>query len=258
MPYTCNVYPVIEKTEISTGIFSYVILCPEVAKNAKCGQFVHIRVPGFTLRRPISICDIDKENGTIRIVFEIRGKGTEKLTEINTGDEIDMIAPLGNGFTLNEIPEGKKIVVIGGGIGVPPLYAVAKNYGTQAIAIIGFRSHDKIILQSDFTSAGAETITCTDDGSYGVKGVVTIPLFEKLEQESIAKIFACGPTPMLKAIIGAAKLYNIPCEVSLEQRMACGVGACVGCACTINRGGKQFTLRVCKDGPVFKAEEVVL
>ena len=256
--YSCNNYPVIEKNEIASGIFSYTILCPEVAAEAKPGQFVHIRVEGFTLRRPISISDIDKKKGTIRIIFEVRGKGTLKMTTTSVGEEIDMIAPLGNGFTLPEqLPEGKKIAVIGGGIGVPPLYAVAKQYGEKASVILGFRSHDKIILKSDFSALGANVAICTDDGSYGVKGLVTLPLVEQLEKGEIAGIFACGPTPMLKAIVNAAKLYNVPCQVSLEQRMGCGVGACVGCACTIRKNGRDFTLRVCKDGPVFNGEEVV-
>ena len=256
--YSCSNYPVIEKAEIAAGIFSYTILCPEVAAEAKPGQFVHIRVDGFTLRRPISISDIDKKNGTIRIIFEVRGGGTLKMTETNVGGEIDMIAPLGNGFVLPEtLPEGKKAVVVGGGIGVPPLYAVAKKYGAASSAILGFRSHDKIILRSDFAALGSDVAICTDDGSYGTKGVVTFPLIDRLEKGEVAQIFACGPTPMLKAVVNAAKLYGVPCQVSLEQRMGCGVGACVGCACKIVKNGREFTLRVCKDGPVFNGEEVV-
>ena len=124
-------------------------------------------------------------------------------------------------------------------------------------AIIGFRSKDKVILEEDLKRIGADVTVCTDDGSYGEKGVVTIPLEKELANGNTAMIYACGPTPMLKAVVECAKKYDIPCEVSLEQRMACGVGACVGCACNINRDGKNLVLRVCKDGPVFKAEEVV-
>lgn len=258
MAYTCAAYPVIEKTAISAGIFSFTIHCPEVAEAAKSGQFVHIKVEGYTLRRPISICDINKKAGTIRIVFEIRGAGTDRISDINVGDNIDMIAPLGNGFTPVELPEGKRVIVVGGGIGVPPLYSVAKQYGKNATAILGFRSYDKIILANDFAAAGVNVITCTDDGSIGRKGVVTEPLKEELAKGDVAMIYACGPEPMLRAIIAAAKEYNVQSEVSLEQRMGCGVGACVVCACKIKRAGMEFVLRVCKDGPVFKGEEVVL
>ncbi|MBD5104956.1 MAG: dihydroorotate dehydrogenase electron transfer subunit [Ruminococcaceae bacterium] len=257
MPYFCDNYPILKREEIAKDIYSYVISCPEAAAVSKAGQFVHIRAEGYTLRRPISICEIDKENGTVRIVFEVRGGGTDRLSQLRVGDKMDIILPLGNGFTVKEIPEGKNVVVVGGGIGVPPMCGVSAQY-KNVKAIIGFRSKDKVILEEDLKRIGAEVTVCTDDGSYGESGVVTVPLEKELEKGNTAMIFACGPTPMLKAVIECAKRYNIPCEVSLEQRMACGVGACVGCACNINRDGKNLVLRVCKDGPVFKAEEVVL
>lgn len=259
MSYFCDSYPILEKSEIAAGIFSYFIHCPEPASAAKAGQFVHIGVEGHTLRRPISICEIDKTKGTLRIVFEVRGAGTDKLSKLNAGDKINMIAPLGNGFTVRDIPADKTVIVVGGGIGVPPMLQVAKSFSDNRVkAVIGFRSKDRVILEDDFVRIGADISVCTDDGSYGEKGLVTFPLIEELEKGNSAVIFACGPTPMLKALINTAKVYNVPCEVSLEQRMACGVGACVGCAVDINRGGRSFVLRVCKDGPVFKAEEVVL
>ena len=257
MPYFCDNYPILKREEIAKDIYSYVISCPEAAAVSGAGQFVHIRAEGYTLRRPISICEIDKENGTVRIVFEVRGGGTDRLSQLHAGDKMDIILPLGNGFTVKEIPYGKNIVVVGGGIGVPPMCGVSAQY-KNVKAIIGFRSKDKVILEEDLKRIGAEVTVCTDDGSYGESGVVTVPLEKELEKGNTAMIFACGPTPMLKAVIECAKRCNIPCEVSLEQRMACGVGACVGCACNINRDGKNLVLRVCKDGPVFKAEEVVL
>ena len=259
MAFFCDSYQIHERTEIAAGIFSYVIRCPDPAAAAKAGQFVHIKADGYTLRRPISICEVDKENGTLRIVFEVRGSGTDKLSQLQVGDKMDMIAPLGNGFTIREVPADKTVVVVGGGIGVPPMLQTAKSFPDNRVkAVIGFRSKDRVILENDLNRIGADVSVCTDDGSYGEKGLVTFPLIEELEKGNTAMIYACGPTPMLKAIINTAKLYNIPCEVSLEQRMACGVGACVGCAVDINRGGRNFVLRVCKDGPVFKAEEVVL
>ncbi len=257
MPYFCDNYPILERKEIAKDIYSYVIRCPKAALSAKAGQFVHIRADGYTLRRPISICEIDKEKGTIRIVFEVRGGGTDKLSQLQAGDKMDVILPLGNGFTIKEIPDDKKILVVGGGIGVPPMCGVASCYNNVK-AIIGFRSKDKVILEEDLQRLGADVTVCTDDGSYGYNGVISTPLDEELQKGSTAMIYACGPTPMLKAVVDAAKKYNVPCEVSLEQRMACGVGACVGCACNIKRDGKNMVLRVCKDGPVFKSEEVVL
>ena len=257
MSFFCNSYPITEKSEIAQGIFSYVIHCPEPASAARAGQFVHIQTDGFTLRRPISICEVDQD--LLRIVFEVRGAGTERLSQLNVGGEINMIAPLGNGFTIKDIPHDKTVIVVGGGIGVPPMLQTAKSFPNNRVkAVIGFRSRGKVILEDDFKRIGADLSVCTDDGSYGEKGLVTFPLIEELEKGRTAMIYACGPTPMLKAIINTAKTYNVPCEVSLEQRMACGVGACVGCVVNINRGGRSFVLRVCKDGPVFKAEEVVL
>ena len=260
MAFYCDSYTILKKEEIADGIFSYIIHCPEPVSSAKAGQFVHIKAEGYTLRRPISICEIDKKEGTLRIVFEVRGAGTDKLSQLEVGDKMDMIAPLGNGFTIKELSSDKTVIVVGGGIGVPPMLGTAAEYKdkNKVKAVLGFRSKGRVILEEDFKRVGAETAVCTDDGSYGEKGLVTFPLIEELEKGKTAMIYACGPTPMLKAVINTARVYNVPCEVSLEQRMACGVGACVGCACNIRKGGRDFVLRVCKDGPVFKAEEVVL
>ena len=257
MTYKCSEYKLIEKKAIASGIFSFTILCPEVAELSECGQFVHILVKGCTLRRPISICEVDKEKGTIRIVFEIRGSGTDKLAEMNVGDEIDMIAPLGNGFTVKELSEGKRVIVVGGGIGVPPMLQTAKAH-KKATAILGYRDYSRVILTEDFKKYSIETIVCTDDGSVGNKGTIAEPLKAELAKGDVEAVFACGPKPMLGAVISAAKEYGVFCEVSLEERMGCGVGACVGCVARINRNGEEKLLRVCKDGPVFNAEEVIL
>ena len=253
--YKCGAYPVIEKTAISAGIYSYEILCPEVAELAKPGQFIHIKIDGFMLRRPVSICEIDHKNGSLRIVFEIRGQGTAKLTSLNVGDNIDMIAPLGNGFTLpDSIHPNKRVLLVGGGIGVPPLLGIAKAMRESATAILGFRSYDKIILASDFKLTDAHVIPCTDDGSVGFKGAVTVPLAEELAKSDVVQVYACGPESMLKAVVSLCARASVPSEVSLEERMGCGVGACVVCACETNRG----MARVCKDGPVFNGSEVIL
>lgn len=255
MKYTQGQYKIIKKTTIAKNCYSFIIDCPEVAQIASAGQFVHIKADGFTLRRPISICEIDKTNGTIRIVFEIRGEGTEVIASIKEDSDIDMIAPLGRGFTI--LDSQSKAIVVGGGIGVPPLLEVAKNYKENATAIIGFSSSPSVILAEDFESLGCNTLVCTDDGTRGEKGFVTATLIKYLEQNCADIIYACGPLGMIKGVVEIAEKYGVRCEVSLEERMACGVGACLGCACKTNNYGADYFAHVCKDGPVFNAKEVV-
>lgn len=255
MKYTQGRYIIAEKKAIAREIYSFTISCPEVAAVASPGQFVHIRANGFTLRRPISICGIDKKKGTLRIVFEIRGEGTAEIARLNQGDLIDMLAPLGHGFTVNQ--NFSKVILIGGGIGTPPMLPLAQAYGSKAFAISGFRNASAVILQDEFKKAGAETILCTDDGSAGIHGFVTKPFGELVDKGGIDAVYACGPLPMLKAISTVCKEKGIYCEISLEERMACGIGACLGCACRTQRNDEEYFAHVCKDGPVFKAEEVL-
>ena len=255
MSYQQGLFPVLSKGNLAKNIFDAVIYCPAIAQEARPGQFVHIRIPSHILRRPISIAGIDAAAGTIRIIYEIRGEGTKILADIKAGDMMDVLGPLGHGYTMQE-PE-KKCVVVGGGIGVPPLLPVAQHYGQNTTAVLGFRSAQAAILENDFQKAGASVVLCTDDGSMGRKGFVTSALEELLQSDSPDVICACGPTIMLKKVVEIAQRYGIPSEISLEERMACGVGACLGCACKINRNGKEIFLHVCKDGPVFSGEEVV-
>lgn len=251
--YKQGKYPIISKQAVAKGIFDLTIKCPEIAEITKAGQFAQVSAEGFFLRRPISICDIDKEKGTIRLVFEVRGKGTDKISELNKGDSIDIIAPLGNGF---KVIDGKKAICIGGGIGTPPMVGIAKEYGKNATVISGFRSANAVILQDDFKAQGNETILCTDDGTSGIHGFVTDALKEKLQTEKPDIIYACGPMPMLKAVVTIAEEYGIESQVSLEQRMACGVGACLVCVCRTVKDGKEIFSHVCTDGPVFDGKEV--
>lgn len=255
MKYTQGKYPIIEKNAIAGNIYSFTIKCPEIAEAAVPGQFVHIRVDGFTLRRPVSICGTDRKKGTLRIVFEIRGEGTKHLSKLNEGTLIDMLAPLGHGFTVN--PDFNKVILIGGGIGTPPMLPLAEIYGEKAAVIIGFRNAEAVILRNDFKKTGAELILCTDDGSLGIHGFVTQPLEELVNKGGIDAIYACGPLPMLKNIAAIAKSKGIFCEISLEERMACGIGACLGCACRTVKNDEEYFAHVCKDGPVFNAEEVL-
>jgi len=226
-------------TATRTGnAYDFVLRCPDAAKAALVGQFVHVKVDGFYLRRPISICEILGDS--LRIIFEVRGDGTAELAKLSAGDSVDILAPLGKGFS---IPDGE-IFVVGGGIGVPPLLEVVKQADT-AKAFLGFRNSESVILQDDFSNLCDTTVTLEPE-------FVTAPLKAALEKSSPAAILACGPMAMLKAVAALAEGYDVPCQVSLEQRMACGVGACLVCSCETKYGVKH----VCKDGPVFDALEV--
>lgn len=254
MKYCQGLYPIIRKENPAAEVYDITILCPEIAAAAKCGQFVNIRIDGFTLRRPVSICEIDREKGALRIIFQVRGKGTRAMADFNAGGLIDIVAPLGGrGFTLRE---GAKAVIIGGGIGNPPMLEAAKFYGENAVVISGFRNAAAVILQEDFKRTGAKTILCTDDGSAGETGFVTDILRRETENGKPDIILACGPMPMLRGIALIAREQGIRSEVSLEERMGCGVGACLVCACRTVRDGEEIFAHVCKDGPVFSAEEV--
>lgn len=243
---------IIKKDCLQSGTYSFVLRNKQVAQEAKPGQFINILVDGFTLRRPISICEIFEDS--IRVVFAIRGKGTAKMAEWNVGTKVDIIAPLGHGF--KDVVLGEKLLIVGGGIGTPPLLELAKR-SDYVKSILGFRNKDMVILEEDYIKQGT-TIVCTDDGSYGENGLVTQFLLQSLKEEKFDRIAACGPKPMLKAIAEIANQYNVFCEISLEERMACGVGACLGCQCIIEKNGEKQTAHVCKDGPVFKSDEVLL
>ena len=256
MKYTQGLYPIVEKKSIAAEIYDLTVFCPEIARTAVCGQFVNIKVDGFMLRRPISLCGIDAEKGTIRIVFQVRGSGTKELSNLCKGQLIDMVAPLGGrGFTL--LDNDKRAVIIGGGIGNPPMLPIAKHYGKNATVISGFRNAAAVILQEDFAETGARTVLCTDDGSVGKKGFVTEALSEELNTMKPDIIYACGPSVMLKGVVDIARAADVRCEVSLEERMGCGVGACLVCACRTVKDGEEFYKHVCKDGPVFSGEEVL-
>ncbi len=255
MKYTQGKYLILSKKTLAKEIYDLTIFCPDVAEAAVAGQFVNVKVDGFMLRRPISICSIDKNKGTLRIIFEVRGEGTKVMSQLAEGAMIDIVAPLGGrGF---EMDGHETAVIIGGGIGNPPMLAVAENFGKNATVISGYRNASAVILQEDFAATGAETILCTDDGSAGRKGFVTDALKEVLASKKPDVIYACGPNVMLRRIIEIAKENGVKCQVSLEERMGCGVGACLVCACRTIRDGNEYYAHVCKDGPVFNAEEVL-
>lgn len=254
MYYTQGLYPLIKKQCLAKNTFDFTVYCPDIAQKAQAGQFVHLKANGYFLRRPISICEIDREAKTLRLVFEVRGDGTKALSEIKENENVDMIAPLGNGFSVDK---SKKAVCIGGGIGAPPMLETVKSFSDSSTAILGFKTAKAVILNEDFSRA-VNTVVCTDDGSFGEKGFVTTALENYLKENSADIICACGPAPMLKAVAKIAREHQIPCEISLEERMACGVGACLGCACKVIQNGEEKLRHVCKNGPVFNSEEVVL
>lgn len=254
MKYTKSLYPIVKKNILGKNLFRIDILCPDIAKNAQAGQFVHILPEGHTLRRPISICSVDKEKGILTIVFEVKHEGTKKIASKCKGDNLDVLGPLGHGFTL--LPDAKKVVLIGGGIGNPPMHMLAEYYGSKATVISGFRSAEYVILQDEFKKTGAQTILCTDNGTAGRKTLVTEPLKELLANSDIDAVYACGPTPMLKFVAEIANEADVFCEVSLEERMGCGIGACLVCACKLKKEGRDVMGHVCKDGPVFSSKEV--
>lgn len=255
MAYRQTFAPIVQKEALAKHIFRFELFCPELVSGAAPGQFVHILPPGCTLRRPISICTLDAKRGKLTIAFEAKGPGTDALSNLCVGQNMDLLGPLGHGFTL--YPEAKHVILVGGGIGNPPMLSLAQAYGNRATAICGFRSANCVILQNAFSKTGSTYILCTDDGTAGQHGFVTEPLKNILNTQTVNCIYACGPRPMLKSVAQLAMQNHIPCEISMEEHMACGIGACLGCAIPLQEDGKQYMGHVCKDGPVFAAEEVI-
>jgi len=254
MDYTKTLAEVLKNEMIAVGFYDMVIKTPQ-ARVASVGQFVTILCGSKTLRRPISICEINAEMESLRIVYQIRGEGTQWLSTVKEGERIDIIGPLGHGFSLKT---AKNVVFVGGGIGTPPLLGAALSCAEKADAILGFRNTSAMILTDDFKSACRNVMIATDDGSYGHHGFVTDLLKKRLEDSECDLVCACGPTAMLKAIASIAEEKGIKCQVSMEERMGCGIGACLACVCKLK--GKEDEIRhaqVCKYGPVIDSKEVI-
>ena len=246
----------VSKSSPRPGLFDFVADCEEIAKNAKPGQFVHVLCGGDTfLRRPISICDCI-EGRFVRFIFEVRGKGTHNLANMNVGDRLDILGPLGNGFDAEfgrDIPEGD-IVMLGGGIGIFPLLKLAKSLPKPPVVMLGFRNAETAVMTDEFAAAAESVFVASDDGSIGCHGFVTDVLKSHIASgKKISRVYVCGPTPMMRVASEICAENNIECFISLEERMGCGVGACVTCTCTMKDGSRK---RVCKDGPVFNGLEV--
>lgn len=240
--------------ELAPGIFSMWIIT-EAAKEAKPGQFISVfsKDGSRLLPRPISICEADKEAGRLRIVYRVAGAGTKEFTGYVSGDAIEIMGPLGNGFPT----EGEHVFLIGGGIGIPPMLELAKHLNCEKQIILGYRDRD-LFLRDEFEAYG-EVFVATEDGSVETKGNVLDAI--RAHGLTADVMYACGPTPMLRALKQYAQENHIRCYISLEEKMACGIGACLACVCQtkeIDEHSSVHNKRICKDGPVFLAGEVDL
>lgn len=221
-----------------------MVLAGDTSDITRPGQFVNIKLDGLYLRRPISVCD--SEEGKLTLIYKVVGKGTEQMRDMKEGT-LDILSSLGNGYDTSI--SGEKPLLIGGGVGVPPLYMLAKELckeGKEVSVILGFNTKDEIFYEEEFKALGCKVYVTTVDGSYGIKGFVT----EAMKKIDYTHFFTCGPEPMLKAVWNASKTSG---QLSFEERMGCGFGACMGCSCKTLTGFK----RICKDGPIMMKEEIL-
>ena len=239
-----SVFEIVSNKPLTDSVFQMVLQGDTTAITAP-GQFVNLQLDGLYLRRPISVCDLDGDKLTI--VYKAVGKGTEQMSRMQTGEKVDILTGLGNGYDLSL--SGDKPVLLGGGVGVPPMYLLAKELlkqGKKVSVILGFNTKSEIFYEQEFKNLGCDVTVTTVDGSYGTKGFVTTAL----EAMDYTYFYTCGPEPMLKAVYKAS---NTSGQMSFEKRMGCGFGACMGCSCKTLTGYK----RICKEGPVMKKEEIL-
>lgn len=238
-----TIFEIKENVALTSTVYK-MVLAGDTA-NIKTGQFVNILIEGLYLRRPISVCDC--ENGILTLVYKVVGKGTEVMSKMENGEKLDVLTGLGNGYDMSFA--GENPVLIGGGVGVPPLYMLAKKLienGKKVSVILGFNTKEEIFYENEFKNLGAEVYVTTVDGSYGTKGFVT----DVLCGVDYSYFYTCGPEPMLKAVYNTAKTSG---QFSFEERMGCGFGACMGCSCKTVTGNK----RICKEGPVLFKEDIL-
>ena len=237
----------VTKNEALTPLIYEMHLAGDVSGVTRAGQFVEIALDGLYLRRPISVCNY--EEGELTLIYKVVGKGTDLMSQMAEGTQLDVLTGLGNGFNIDH--ECQKPLLVGGGVGVPPLYRLTRDLvarGKEVTVVLGFNTESEIFYAEKFEEAGAKVIIATADGSVGVKGFVTNAIAESgIECDYF---YSCGPLPMLKALCQSLEIDG---EVSLEERMGCGFGICMGCSIQTTKGAK----RVCKEGPVFKKEEVI-
>ncbi len=237
-------FTVLTNEEIADKVFKMALAGDTT--DIKCGQFVNIQIDGAYLRRPISVCDV--EDGLLTIIYKVVGKGTEIMSRLSADSTLDVLTGLGNGYDLTK--SGEKPLLIGGGVGVPPMYLLAKeliNSGKNVTVILGFNTKTDAFYMDEFKKLGAQVFVATVDGSLGIKGFVTDAL---KDVNDYTYFYTCGPEPMLKAVYNATTTSG---QFSFEERMGCGFGACMGCSCKTKYGNK----RICKDGPVLEKEEII-
>lgn len=240
--YKESIYKIILNEKIAKDVYK-MILKGDTQYITAPGQFINIKLSGKYLRRPISVCDCSDD--AITIIYKVVGKGTEQMSGMKIGEELDVLTGLGNGY---DITKSTKPLLIGGGVGVPPMYLLAKRLiddGQKPVVIIGFNTRDEVFYEQEFKALGCEVRVTTVDGSYGIKGFVTDAFPDDYDY-----FYTCGPMPMFKAIENKAKTSG---QYSFEERMGCGFGACMGCSCKTKYGSK----RICKDGPVLEREEII-
>ena len=250
-----EIVSIISQEKIAEGIYDMWLRTEEIAAHAKAGQFVSVYCNDGTklLPRPISICEINKEEKALRLVYRVAGGGTAEFSQMKAGETLRILGPLGNGFPLGE----RKAFLIGGGIGIPPMLELAKELNCEKQIVVGYRN-DELFLADELKKYG-EVIVATEDGSVGTKGNVLDAIRENGLNADV--IYACGPTPMLRALKQYAAENGLECWISMEERMACGIGACLACVCKSKEKDHHTNVnnkRICKEGPVFRAEEVEL
>ncbi|MBQ3088844.1 MAG: dihydroorotate dehydrogenase electron transfer subunit [Clostridia bacterium] len=239
-----GIYKIIQNSPLTETVFK-MVLEGDVSDIKNSGEFINIKLEGKFLRRPISVCDVDAT--TVTIVYKVVGEGTEQMSKMPVGTELDVLVGLGNGYDLSLA--GDTPLLLGGGVGVPPLYNLAKRLiamGKKVTVVLGFNNKNEIFYEQEFKDLGAEVYVTTADGTYGIKGFVT----DAMVDISYSYFYTCGPEPMLKAIYKASTTSG---QMSFEERMGCGFGACMGCSCKTITGYK----RICKEGPVMKKEEIL-
>lgn len=249
---------VITQEAIGNGIYSMWLQTTDIGKAARPGQFISVysKDRSRMLPRPISICETEPE-GAVRIVYRVAGKGTEEFSRLGSGDTLEILGPLGNGFPLERMAEGKKAFLIGGGIGIPPMVELAKRLPGKKQIVVGYRDA-RLFLKEDLEKNGSVYVA-TENGSYGTAGNVLDCIRENNLEADV--IYACGPTPMLRALKAYAQEKGIECWLSLEEKMACGIGACLACVCQskeVDDHSRVHNKRVCKEGPVFLSTEIEL
>ena len=239
-----TIFTIKENKALTSSVYK-MLLVGDTSDITNCGQFVNIQIDGLFLRRPISVCDC--EGDTLTLIYKVVGKGTEQMKDMKLGDKLDILTGLGNGYDTS--PSGDTPLLLGGGVGVPPLYMLCKKLiaeGKKPSVILGFNTKDEVFCKDEFEKLGVKVTVTTVDGSEGIKGFVT----DAMKNEDYSYFYTCGPEPMLKAIYKASSTEG---QFSFEERMGCGFGACMGCSCKTITGYK----RICKEGPVMKKEEIL-